>query len=206
MEGTLLIGTSGYQFEDWFGTVYPPALRQRDVLEYYSRVLGFDTVEINYTYYRLPSARTSEAMVKKVPDNFKFAVRSYAGMTHDIWETADKKRIRDTAQVFDEFVKGVMPLREAGKLGPILLQFPYSFWPNRATFDYLRFCREKLINFDVVVEFRNQAWSRYSTFRLPYLCFSDLPQSEVYIDCCIQKNPLQEAQRLNYQEAKPQLQ
>jgi len=84
------IGTSGYQFPDWFGTVYPPNLRQRNVLEYYANTLGLDTVEVNYTYYRLPSPRTSEAMARKVPDDFKFVVPSFSGMTHDIWEGTDR--------------------------------------------------------------------------------------------------------------------
>jgi len=140
------IGTSGYQFPDWFGTVYPPSLRQRNVLEYYANSLGLDTVEVNYTYYRLPSPRTSEAMARKVPDDFEFVVRSFSGMTHDIWEGTDRKTLKDTTEVFDQFVQGILPFKEAGKLGPVLLQFPYSFWPNRITYDYLKWCREKLRN------------------------------------------------------------
>ena len=160
------IGTSGYQFPDWFGTVYPPNLRQRNVLEYYANSLGLDTVEVNYTYYRLPSPRTSEAMARKVPEDFEFVVRSFSGMTHDIWEGTDRKTFKDATEVFDQFVQGILPFKEAGKLGPVLLQFPYSFWPNRVTYDYLKWCREKLHNFNVVVEFRNRAWNRPSAFRL----------------------------------------
>ena len=162
--GQLLIGTSGYQFDDWFGTVYPENLKKKDVLEYYSKKLEFNTVEINYTYYRLPSARTSAAMVKKVPENFLFAVRSYAGMTHDIWEDEKRTVLKDTTAVFDEFVMGITPLLEAGKLGCVLLQFPYFFWPNKNAFSYLEFCRERLQGFDVVIEFRNRAWVKESTF------------------------------------------
>lgn len=161
---TVKVGTSGYQFDDWFGTVYPARLNPRDVLEYYASALGMDTVEINYTYYRLPSAFTSEAMARKVPEGFEFAVRSFSGMTHEIWD--EGKNIRDTSEVFRQFVEGIMPLREAGKLGPVLLQFPYSFWPNRQTYDYLRRCREMLEGFQVVVEFRNSAWMRPSAFAL----------------------------------------
>jgi len=162
--GQLLIGTSGYQFDDWFGTVYPETLKKKDVLEYYSKKLEFNTVEINYTYYRLPSPRTSAAMAKKVPDNFLFAVRSYSGMTHDIWEDDKRKVLKDTTEVFDQFVMGITPLLEAGKLGCVLLQFPYFFWPNRNSFSYLEFCRERLEGLDVVIEFRNKAWVRESTF------------------------------------------
>lgn len=159
------VGTSGYQFEDWFGTVYPSKLKQRDVLEYYASVLGMDTVELNYTYYSLPSPRTSEAMAKKVPEGFDFAVRSHASMTHDIWE-GNKRALKDTSEAFGRFVQGILPLKDAGKLGPVLLQFPYGFWPNPTTYDYLRLCRERLEGFDVVVEFRNRAWHRESAYRL----------------------------------------
>ena len=162
--GQLLIGTSGYQFDDWFGTVYPENLKKKDVLEYYSRKLEFNTVEINYTYYRLPSPRTSAAMAKKVPENLLFAVRSYAGMTHGIWEDEKRTVLKDTTAVFDEFVMGITPLLEAGKLGCVLLQFPYFFWPNKNAFSYLEFCRERLQGFDVVIEFRNRAWVKESTF------------------------------------------
>lgn len=158
------VGTSGYQFDDWFGTIYPPKLNPKDVLEYYATALGMDTVELNYTYYRLPSAFTSEAMARKVPDGFEFAVRSYSGMTHEIWD--EHRNIKDTSEVFRQFIEGIIPLRESGKLGPVLLQFPYGFWPNRQTYDYLRRCREMLEGFDVVVEFRNSAWMRPSAFEL----------------------------------------
>ncbi len=160
----VFIGTSGYQFEDWFGTVYPESLRRKDVLEYYSHELGFNCVELNYTYYRLPSFFTSRAIVKKVPEGFKFAVRSYREMTHDIWEDEERKKIKDTSEIFDLFIEGILPLKEEGKLGPVLLQFPYSFWPSEETLRYLEFCKEKLSDFDVVVEFRNRAWVKRDIF------------------------------------------
>lgn len=160
------VGTSGYQFEDWFGTVYPPTLRQRNALEYYAQALCMDTVELNYTYYSLPSPSTSEAMAKRVPQGFEFAVRSHSSMTHEIWEGTDRKTIRDTAAAFERFVEGIMPLKEAGRLGPVLLQFPYGFFPKPVTYDYLRFCRQRLEGFDVIVEFRNMAWHRESVYNL----------------------------------------
>ena len=160
---TVRVGTSGYQFADWYGSVYPEKLKQRDVLEYYSHVLGLASVEINYTYYRLPSARTSAAMAQKVPDEFDFTVRSYSEMTHEIWADRERKVLKDTSEIFDRFIEGIAPLKEAGKLGSVLLQFPYSFWPNRTTFGYLRFCQEKLADLEVVIEFRNRGWMRESS-------------------------------------------
>lgn len=57
------IGTSGYSFPDWIGTIYPQKLKRRDMLGYYENELGFDTVEINSTYYALPSLKGVENMV-----------------------------------------------------------------------------------------------------------------------------------------------
>jgi len=166
IKGRIRVGTSGFQFDDWFGTVYPRSLKQRNALEYYAEILCMDTVELNYTYYSLPSARTSEAMARKVPEGFEFAVRSHGSMTHEIWDGENRSRLKDTAPAFERFVEGILPLKEAGRLGPILLQFPYGFWPSPITYDYLRFCQERLDGFDVVIEFRNRAWHRDTAYRL----------------------------------------
>jgi uncharacterized protein YecE (DUF72 family) len=161
----LRVGTSGYQFADWYGTAYPEKLRKSDALEYYNQVLGFDSVEVNYTYYRLPTPKTSASMAAKVRDGFEFAVRSHSEMTHDIWEDRERTKVKDTGDVFERFIEGVAPLRDAGKLGSILLQFPYGFWPNSATYEYLSLCVERLSAFNVNVEFRNQGWMRESMIR-----------------------------------------
>jgi len=55
--GIIRIGTSGFQFEDWKGSVYPQDITEPAMLSYYEKHLGFDTVEINFTYYRLPSPK-----------------------------------------------------------------------------------------------------------------------------------------------------
>ena len=71
----LRVGKSGYSFPNWKGTVYPPEIIQRDMLTYYAYQLKFDTVEINYTYYRQSSARTLSAMARKVPEEFDFTIK-----------------------------------------------------------------------------------------------------------------------------------
>jgi uncharacterized protein YecE (DUF72 family) len=158
------IGTSGFSFQDWKGPVYPLHLPDREMLRYYERTLGFDSLEVNFTYYRPPSARTMEGMVKKTSENFNFVVRSHADMTHNIWEDETRARIKDTSAIFKEFRTGLEPMVKAGRLGCVLLQFPSFFWPRRENADYILTCKERLADVPLVIEFRNKAWVRDDTF------------------------------------------
>jgi hypothetical protein len=60
------IGTSGFSFPDWKGTVYPPGLPEREMLPFYEKDLGFHALEVNFTYYTLPSQKSFEAMSKDI--------------------------------------------------------------------------------------------------------------------------------------------
>ena len=155
----LRIGTSGFSFNDWIGTVYPPGIKQRDMLIYYEKDLGFNTLEINYTYYRLPQWKTSEAMARKTSENFCFIVKSYKEMTHEI---GGEERLE---QVFSDFLKGIEPFSDTGKLGAVLMQFPPAFYPSAVNFDYMLSCKGRLGDIPVVIEFRNPKWAKEETFR-----------------------------------------
>lgn len=160
----LKIGTSGFSFEDWRGTVYPQEIKKQDMLSFYEKELGFDTLEVNYTYYQLPFPRTMEAMARKTSENFTFVVRSHKEMTHEIWD--EEKKLLDTSDVFEKFRFGLQPLIDYKKLGCVLLQFPSFFWPNKENKDYLIRCREMLKDLPLVIEFRNSAWVKEETFTL----------------------------------------
>ena len=149
----LLIGTSGFSYDDWTGPVYPEGLPARDHLAYYARL--FPTVELNVTYYRIPAPSTVAGWVRKTPDAFLFAVKAYGELTHGR-EDPD----------FGPFVEALAPLREAGKLGAVLAQFPNSFHPTPANRDYLHRLAEGLERLPVVVEFRNSAWITDDVFAL----------------------------------------
>ncbi len=159
------IGTSGYSFPDWKGPVYPPALKSSEFLPYYERELGFDTVELNFTYYRLPNRRTTEAMIKKVSDGFSFVVRSHREMTHEIWSDEKRTQLVDNSEVFTQFTEGLKPMSERNKLACILLQFPVFFYPKSANEEYIVRCRDRMGEVPVVVEFRNRAWISDRTFQ-----------------------------------------
>ncbi|MEA3489382.1 MAG: DUF72 domain-containing protein [Candidatus Omnitrophota bacterium] len=93
-----------------------------------------------------------------------FVVRSYREMTHEIWEDKDRTKLRDNRKVFKLFREGLEPLIQEGRLGCVLLQFPYFFLSNRDNFDYLQRCRDSLAGVDAVVEFRNRSWVKERTF------------------------------------------
>lgn len=160
------VGTSGFSFDDWRGPVYPPDLPKSGMLEYYASVLGFGAVELNYTYYSMPAPRTLESMLGRVGTDFIFVVRSHRSMTHEIWADSGRKVMTDSTAAFRQFQAGIDPLASAGRLGCVLVQLPVFFYPVPASIDYLRRLTDLLPGTNVVVEFRNRAWLRDSTFRL----------------------------------------
>jgi uncharacterized protein YecE (DUF72 family) len=151
----LHIGTSGFQYDDWVGTYYPEDLDKKDWLAFYAK--EFDALEINYTYYRMPNASTLERMAKKVPRGFLFTVKATQEMTHT--------RERDP-KVFEKFTDALKPLVETNKFGVILAQFPSSFHATDEAREYLRWFREQLRDWPVVVEIRSKDWLSEETCAL----------------------------------------
>jgi uncharacterized protein YecE (DUF72 family) len=143
------VGTSGYSFADWAGTVYPQSAKPGEFLGHYARL--FDAVEINATYYRVPSAQTFANMLRRVTPDFMFVVKLPREMTH---ERAQLKA------VLDPFTRALDPLSDAGQLGGLLAQFPWEFKPSPASHDHLRHLAESLapIGAPVNVEFRHASW------------------------------------------------
>ncbi len=149
----LYIGTSGFQYQDWVGPYYPEGLPKKDWLSFYAQ--EFNTFEINFTYYRMPSARTLGGMARKVPDDFVFTIKATQEMTHT--------RNRNAA-LFQEFTDALSPLLEAHKCGTILAQFPNSFRARAESREYLKWFREQLAALPVVIEFRNKEWLTDETY------------------------------------------
>ncbi|WP_026370180.1 DUF72 domain-containing protein [Kallotenue papyrolyticum] len=143
----LRIGTSGYSYADWKGCFYPPDIKPGEMLAFYAR--EFDTVEINYTYYRPPSARTLAAMAANVPPGFLFTIKATREMTHER---------EDNAAAFRDFVAALAPLIADGKFGCVLAQFPSSFRQGEAERRYLATFRERLGDLPLVYEFRHRSW------------------------------------------------
>jgi len=157
------IGTSGFSFADWKGTVYPPDLREKEMLSFYEKELGFNALEVNFTYYTLPSQKSFAAMSEKTSGDFEFVVKSYKGMTHEI-RSRETGEMIDNRETFKKFKYSLDPLIGNGKLAGVLAQFPYGFFPNRGNFGYLERFKEEMGDVALIFEFRNQTWMKEGMF------------------------------------------
>ena len=143
---TVWIGTSGWQYRDWRGPVYPPKLPQKEWLEHF--VTLFDTVEVNNAFYRLPEATTFAQWKARTPDDFVVTVKSSRYLTHI-------KRLSDPEDPVDLFMERARHLGD--KLGPVLLQLPPKFAarPDRLERTLAAFAR---YGTRVAVEPRDDTW------------------------------------------------
>lgn len=110
---TLFVGTSGFAYPKWKPSFYPAGLPARQFLRYYGE--HFRSVEINNTFYRLPTAAALEAWAADVPADFRFVLKAPQLITHI-------RRLKDVAEPVAEFVKVSAVLKE--RLGPLLFQLP----------------------------------------------------------------------------------
>ncbi len=152
---TILVGTSGYSYTEWVGPVYPAGTTQGDYLGLYSRM--FSTVELNFSYYRMPTAEQMRNLLKQADGRLTFSIKANEALTHTV-ETATW---RQQATTFNE---AVQPLQEAGKLGAVLLQFPYSFHYEPDQRRYLDALLRQMAPLPLSVEFRNGLWYNNRTF------------------------------------------
>lgn len=155
------IGTSGWNYPTgkgtWNGVFYPlPEDRERgfDELRFYSE--RFNTVEINSTFYGQPRANAALGWVKRTPQDFEFTVKLYQKFTHP-GMTIDRTPVAQ-ADV-DAFKGGIEPLAAAGKLGPLLIQFPFSFQHVPDAVDYLNWLLNAFRDYHLAVELRHRSWS-----------------------------------------------
>ena len=142
------IGTSGYSYEDWREVFYPPHLPKGKFLDFYAQF--FNTVEINSTYYAIPSAQTIYYMARKVPPDFAFIVKTNKETTH----------VRQqNEEAVAQLLNAVKPMIEMQKFYGFLAQFPYSFKNNEANRRYLLQTRELIGDYPLFVEFRHKSWA-----------------------------------------------
>jgi uncharacterized protein YecE (DUF72 family) len=140
------IGCSGWNYQDWRGSFYPAGTPASRWLSDYASV--FDTVEVNATFYRLPERKTTQRWADQVPDGFLFAVKASRYLTH-------MRRLRDIGTGLGRFWERLEPLREAGKLGPVLWQLPESFHRDDET---LAAALGSLPAAEHCFEFRHPSW------------------------------------------------
>lgn len=146
------VGPAGWSYEDWAGIVYPAA-RPRGFHEATYLADYFDTIELNVTFYRAATPEMARSWLERVKANprFLFTAKLWQQFTHERELTAANER---------EFRPGMEVLLEAGKLGALLAQFPWSFKnlpDNRGYFEKLA---ERFRDFPLVVEVRHASWNQ----------------------------------------------
>ena len=172
----LLVGTSSWTDPTLLKSGWYPkdAKDAESRLAYYAS--QFPLVEVDSSYYALPSEKNAALWVERTPSHFTFNVKAFSLMTQhpaqvralpkDLREAAgDKKSVYprdlDAAvmdEIFEMFRGALMPLHSAGKLGAILFQFPEWFTPAPANKDYVVSVAEKLPDYAIAVEFRQHTW------------------------------------------------
>jgi uncharacterized protein YecE (DUF72 family) len=130
---------------------------RQEWLAFYSS--EFPTNELNFSYYRIPDARTLDLIAAKVPEGFLFSIKAYRGITH---EREDAQAT--LASQIEQFRAGLAPLIDAEKFACVLAQFPHSFHANQTNRAYLKRVREGFGDLPVVVEFRSRDWISERTF------------------------------------------
>lgn len=148
------IGTSGWVYKQWAGNFYPKGWPKKNEFGYY--VTQFPTVEINATFYRLPTVKTVRAWHNNAPDGFVFAVKGSRYLTHI-------RRLKDTSRGLQKYFRRLVPL--ADRTGPILWQLPPTFPKTDDTLKRLdRFLGRLPKQFRHAVEFRHPSWMDEATF------------------------------------------
>jgi uncharacterized protein YecE (DUF72 family) len=203
--GEIRVGTASWTDRTLIASGwYPPeASTPEKRLRFYAS--QFPLVEVDATYYALPAERTAATWAERTPDGFTFNIKAFSLFTQhptpvkalpaDLRDAAaktgkDRVYLKDVDpeladQAWDRFLAALEPLRSAGRLGAILLQFPPWFPIGRANKNYILACAQRAAPRRVCVEFRNRTWMTednqketlefLAAHQLPYVCV-DMPQ------------------------------
>ncbi len=147
MKQRILAGTSGYAYDEWQGVFYPHGLPRGRRLEYYAGV--FTALEINATYYGTPGRESARRMVREAGGRLAFSVKAPGDMTH---------RGRTGHDVVGPFLDYLAPLRDAGVLAAVLLQFPNALHDTPASREQLWRAFAALDGLPIAVELRHASW------------------------------------------------
>lgn len=152
MPAEVRIGTSGWHYAHWRGSFYPDRCSNAKMLEFYFERL--DTVEINNSFYRLPSAETFRCWRESTPNGFCFAVKASRFITHN-------KKLKDPENALDKFFPPASELKE--KLGPILFQLPPKWRVNVQRLEEFLSVLPKGKRWRYAFEFREPSWLNEET-------------------------------------------
>ncbi len=179
--GTIRVGTCSWTDPTLInsGRFYPDSARSAQArLQYYAN--QFDIVEVDSSYYAMPSERNSYLWAERTPDDFVFDFKAFRAFTqHPTPTNSLPKNIKEeltpdllhkgnlyygdlppelTDELWQRFESSLLPLDTVGKLGVVLFQFPPWFYPGSRQLDYILTCKQKLPQYRIAVEFRNNVW------------------------------------------------
>ena len=203
--GQVLVGTASWTDKSLVSSGWYPkgAGSAEERLRYYSS--QFPLVEVDSTYYFLPTDKNSKLWAERTPENFTFNVKAFSILTQhpakpkaipeDLIGGLEKKSIylgdlepKAVDELWDRFLEGIEPLRAAGKLGALLFQYPPWFHIGKMNRDYILECAKRAAPIPICVEFRNKTWMSEENQQkslefleghgIPYVCV-DMPQGFV---------------------------
>jgi len=145
------VGTSGYNYPEWKGSFYPEKFPAAKMLSYYAE--RFTTVEINYTFYRIPNAKILAGWDSETPPGFRLTLKAPKRITHIA-------KLRDCAELVEYFLKTAATL--GPKLGALLFQLPPYFRKDLTVLDeFLRLLKPEI---QTAFEFRHASWMDAEVF------------------------------------------
>jgi uncharacterized protein YecE (DUF72 family) len=154
----IFVGPAGWSYADWAGIVYP-ARRSKDFHEATYLAEFFDTIEINTSFYQPVRANLAEQWLERIAANprFVFTAKLWQKFTHETGATAEDERALRA---------GFGPLARAGKLGAVLMQFPFSFHNTPENLVQLKNLIDRFGDYPLVVEVRHDTWNDKEFFAM----------------------------------------
>jgi uncharacterized protein YecE (DUF72 family) len=171
-DGQLYAGTSGYSYKQWKGSFYPEKLQDREMLSFYAQ--HFSTVEINHSFYRMPTESVLENWAKAVPEGFRFALKANQKITHI-------QRLKNTESTLKRFLEVASVLQNGDHLGPILIQLPPNFKFDQPLLEDFLALRPPAFQF--AFEVRHASWYQEETYTVlrkhnTALCLAETDKDE----------------------------
>jgi uncharacterized protein YecE (DUF72 family) len=157
-KSNLRVGPAGWNYKDWEGIVYP-AGRACDPLAFLADY--YDTIEINNSFYAPPHPQDATAWARRVINNkrFRFTAKAWQKLTHEQSRHSEDGKF-DLASACDQVRMSMAPLMEAGVLGALLIQFPWSFKRSPENLEHMERLFQKLREFPLALEVRHSSWNR----------------------------------------------
>ena len=151
------IGCTGWGYNDWYGVLFPRSTDPNEALPRYARAFG--VVEVESTYYAVPKKELTARWAASVPDGFEFSLKFPSDISH-------KAQLEEVDDAVADFLAAIEPLREAGKLGPLLLQLPPSFRRDKEREERLHeFLARWPRGRRLAIELRHESWWAPETYR-----------------------------------------